>query len=275
MKIGKKIQQRRKELHMTQEKLAEAVFVTPQAVSLWETGKSTPDLFNIARIASALQMNRKDLLSEEETLPTWVMRDSFYSLENMRRKLKQFAEEEHLAEMDKAIDYASEKHQAQFRKKMIFTDERIPYIVHPFMMACHAHALGIRDDAVLASVLLHDVCEDCGVLPEDLPFSEDVKDTVRRLTKTGLSTEEYYRHIAESPSASIVKALDRCNNLSTMMSSFREEKAFGYIEETERYVIPLIDHIKKEYTQYYDAVFVIKYQILSLMETIKACYLQF
>ena len=275
MEIGKKIQQRRKELHMTQEKLAEAVFVTPQAVSLWETGKSTPDLFNIARIASALQMNRKDLLSEEETLPTWVMRDSFYSLENMRRKLKQFAEEEHLAEMDKAIDYASEKHQTQFRKKMIFTDERIPYIVHPFMMACHAHALGIRDDVVLASVLLHDVCEDCGVLPEELPFSEDVKDTVRRLTKTGLSTKEYYRHIAESPSASIVKALDRCNNLSTMMSSFRPEKAFGYIEETERYVIPLIDHIKKEYTQYYDAVFVIKYQILSLMETIKVCYLQF
>lgn len=148
---------------------------------------------------------------------------------------------------------------------------RVPYIIHPLMMACHAHALGIRDDAVLAVIMLHDVCEDCGVSPEELPFPENIRHSVALLTKyEGQPTVQYYEGIKSDSCACIVKALDRCNNVSTMASSFSKKKLIEYVDETEQYVYPLLDHIKREYLEYRDAVFVIKYQILSTIETIKA-----
>jgi (p)ppGpp synthase/HD superfamily hydrolase len=148
---------------------------------------------------------------------------------------------------------------------------RVPYIIHPLMMACHAHALGIRDNAVLAVIMLHDVCEDCGVSPEELPFPENIRHSVALLTKyEGQPTVQYYEGIKSDSCACIVKALDRCNNVSTMASSFSKKKLIEYVDETEQYVYPLLDHIKREYLEYRDAVFVIKYQILSTIETIKA-----
>ena len=161
------------------------------------------------------------------------------------------------------------------RKTSVFSEESVPYIVHPFIMACHAHALGIRDDAVLATVLLHDICEDCGIAPDELPFSPEVREAVRLLTRTEPEDlDAYFSAIAANSTASIVKALDRCNNVSTMMLGFSTEGIIEYVDETQKYVIPLLDHIKKEYTQYYDAVFVLKYQILSVLESAKATILR-
>ena len=42
--IGKKIMERRKMIHMTQNELADALYVTRQAVSKWEMGKSLPSV---------------------------------------------------------------------------------------------------------------------------------------------------------------------------------------------------------------------------------------
>ena len=261
---------------MTQEQLAKAVYVTPQAVSQWENEWSVPDVYNISLIADALKMNKADLISEEEkTRPSWVVRDQFYGVENMYRKLKEFAKTDSLPETDRAVDYAMEKHKGQFRKTSVFSKESVPYIVHPFIMACHAHALGIRDDAVLATVLLHDVCEDCGIAPDELPFSPEVREAVRLLTRTKPEDlDAYFSAIKANSTASIVKALDRCNNVSTMMLGFSAEDISKYVDETQNYVIPLLDHIKKEYAQYYDAVFVLKYQIMSVLESAKATILR-
>ncbi len=102
----------------------------------------------------------------------------------MYTRLKTIAEAEHLIQMDKALSYAQEKHADAFRKPTRFhKDSQVPYIIHPLMMACHAHALGIRDDTVLAVIMLHDICEDCGVLPEELPFPENIQHAVSLLTK--------------------------------------------------------------------------------------------
>ena len=202
------------------------------------------------------------------------IKEQFFSEEEMYRMLKEFAESDHLPQTERAVDYAREKHAGQRRKPSVFSDEIVPYIVHPYIMACQAHALGIIDDTVLTAALLHDVCEDCGVAPAQLPFSDEVKDAVRLLTKTGEkspeNTKKYYGGIAENPAAAIVKVLDRCNNVSGMMLSFSKERIIEYIEETEQYVLPLIDHIKKNYPQYCDAVFVLEYHLLSVTESIKA-----
>lgn len=57
MNIGKKIAQRRKEIRMTQEMLAEKLGLSAQAVSRWENGWNLPDIENIGLIAEALKMS--------------------------------------------------------------------------------------------------------------------------------------------------------------------------------------------------------------------------
>jgi GTP pyrophosphokinase len=144
-------------------------------------------------------------------------------------------------------------------------------------MACHAHALGIREDKILATILLHDVCEDCGVAPEELPFSEEVREAVRLLSfqaKPGETRTEakkrYYAAIAENRIARIVKILDRCNNISTMASSFTQKKLVAYVNETETYVMPMLEEAKYAIPEYADAFYLLKYHMRSVLESIKA-----
>ena len=49
--VGKHIKHLRTARNMTQEQLAERLFVTRQAVSAWETEKALPDVDTLERIA--------------------------------------------------------------------------------------------------------------------------------------------------------------------------------------------------------------------------------
>ncbi len=66
IKIGKFIQEKRKEQKMTQSELAEKLGVTDRSVSKWENGKNMPDisLFNI--LCNELNITINDLLSGEK-----------------------------------------------------------------------------------------------------------------------------------------------------------------------------------------------------------------
>jgi len=79
----------------------------------------------------------------------------------------------------------------------------------------------------------------------------------------------YYAEIAQHPYACMVKVLDRCNNLSCMALGFDEQHMVDYIVEAETYILPLLDKIKDEVPEYHDAAFLIKYQMRSVMETVK------
>ena len=54
MSIGERISELRKEQHMSQGQLAEALEVTRQAVSKWENDLSSPDTLNLIRLAEVL-----------------------------------------------------------------------------------------------------------------------------------------------------------------------------------------------------------------------------
>lgn len=69
MNIGLVILDLRRKRGMTQEQLAEAVGVSPPAVSKWETGASCPDVALLAPIARALETDVNTLLSFHERLP--------------------------------------------------------------------------------------------------------------------------------------------------------------------------------------------------------------
>ena len=48
------------------------------------------------------------------------------------------------------------------------------------------------------------------------------------------------------------------------------EKIVDYINETEKYIIPLLTTLKNRYPEYGDPAFLVKYHIISLLESIKA-----
>ncbi|MEA4832961.1 hypothetical protein SDC9_95854 [bioreactor metagenome] len=62
MTIGEKIKELRKKNDLTQEKLADYLCVSYQAVSKWETGISSPDLSLIAPLTKLLHVTSDELL---------------------------------------------------------------------------------------------------------------------------------------------------------------------------------------------------------------------
>ena len=277
---GHRIRQRREDLGMTQQELADKLLVTVQAVSQWENGKTQPDSDRIPQLAKLLRTTADDLLDDAAPIAvSWQLSDRMFSEERMYSKLKAFAQAEGLDETYRALPYMRSCHQGQTREPARGSGRSVPYVVHPLTMACHAHAIGIRDDTVLAVALLHDVCEDCGAEPGELPFSVPVRTAVALLTKDAgrflavgrkVALEEYYGGISGNQAAMLVKCLDRCSNLSTMASSFSKERMARYITETEAYVLPMLEEIKRRYLDWNDAAFLLKYQILALLETQKA-----
>ncbi len=65
MNIGQRIANFRKEKHITQEQLGEAVGVTNRTVSKWESGVSSPGIDLIPAIASALSVSLDSLFGTE------------------------------------------------------------------------------------------------------------------------------------------------------------------------------------------------------------------
>ena len=65
MTMGKRIAARRKELKMTQERLAQELGVSPQAVSKWENDLSCPDISILPKLAKLLGITTDALLGAE------------------------------------------------------------------------------------------------------------------------------------------------------------------------------------------------------------------
>lgn len=65
--FGEQLRKAREEKGMTQQSLAEKVYVTRQTVSRWEGGERYPDLVTVKKIAQVLGVDAGFLLSDDET----------------------------------------------------------------------------------------------------------------------------------------------------------------------------------------------------------------
>ena len=141
-------------------------------------------------------------------------------------------------------------------------------------MACHALAMGIRDDDVLAALLLHDVVEDTGTALDQLPVNDNVREAIRLVSWNTYDLPEpeideaYYWNIAKNALACLVKCIDRCNNLSGMADGFSKRKMKDYVCRTEKYVLPLLEAVKSV-PAWNNAAWLLKYQMTALLETFK------
>ncbi|MGY3704926.1 hypothetical protein BW731_12250 [Vagococcus martis] len=64
MTIGQVLKEKRKEYQLTQEQLAEKIYVTNRTVSNWETGKTTPDIDSLIRLSALFDLSLDNLLLE-------------------------------------------------------------------------------------------------------------------------------------------------------------------------------------------------------------------
>lgn len=274
---GQKIVKLRHNNKITQEELAEKIGVSSQTVSKWENGKNMPDIEHLMDIAKLFNVPYSFFI-EDENDEHLEYRSRLFNEDNMYTKVKTFAQFEGLEQTLKSLEFMRAKHNGQYRRQSKYSgdNEKVKYINHPLMMACHAHAMGIKDDDILSAILLHDVVEETDTAINELPVNEETKEIVNLLTfklLPNMSKEEskkiYYQNIAKNKKAVTVKILDRCNNISTMAYVFSKEKIIEYINETEEYIIPLISVLKSEPAPYCNIAFVVKYHIISVLEAIK------
>ena len=195
------------------------------------------------------------------------MEISGYNIDMMYAHIHDFAVSRQMEQTVQALSFARKMHSGQYRK----SGEE--YIIHPLTMACHAISLGMDDDTLISTILLHDVCEDCGVSPQELPVSQEVRYGVELMTFTVLDEEtkdaakrRYYDRLGENKTAAVTKLIDRCHNVSTMAGTFSKEKMKAYIEETREYVLPLLCRTLERYPDLAGVLFSIHYHITSVID---------
>ncbi len=66
MALGKNIRKLREEAQLTQQQLADRLYVSRQTISRWESGTRCPDLITAKRLAMELQISLDALISDEE-----------------------------------------------------------------------------------------------------------------------------------------------------------------------------------------------------------------
>ena len=194
-----------------------------------------------------------------------------YSVEKEHAFLKGYALAKDYKNTLYALAYAKKAHKDQKRK------DGHPYLVHPLTMACHATALESVSDELLAALLLHDVVEDCDVTLNELPVSQEIKEIVKLVSfkvekgeTKEIAKNRYYNAVLSNENAVMVKLIDRCHNVSSMAGTFTNEKLVAYIEETREYVLPLLREAKIIYPHFSNMFFVLKYHIVSIIDSIEA-----
>ncbi len=136
---------------------------------------------------------------------------------------KYISEEDSLAMITKAYDFAYEKHDGQLRKS------GEPYFIHVLNVGYILATLRVGPQTISAG-LLHDTMEDCGVPKEVIAeeFDEEVANLVEGVTKVGrleFKDEKEYQAanhrkifiaMAKDVRVIIIKIVDRLHNMRTL-----------------------------------------------------------
>ncbi len=170
-----------------------------------------------------------------------------------------------------ALEFASDFH------KGIRKDGVTPEFHHQVSIALYLRTLyNLRHpEDILAAAFLHDVVEDYDVSPDEIEarFGEKVRVAVNLLSKKyrGVKkpTEEYYRAMRTNPIASIVKGGDRIHNFQTMHSVFTCEKQLAYIDECERFILPMLKEARRNFPDQELAYENIKHALKGQIELLK------
>ena len=163
----------------------------------------------------------------------------------MRAAIEKYLPGADMALIDRAVDYANEKHRLQKRK------DGSPYIIHPLAVAQIVAEMGLDCDAILAA-LLHDCIEDTDASHEDIEkiFGQTVAELVEgvtKLTRANFSSSEQaqmenlrkmFMAMSKDIRVVLIKIADRLHNMRTMQYQ-TPEKQIKKCRETMDVYAPL------------------------------------
>ena len=146
-----------------------------------------------------------------------------FHYETLQESLRKYMPGCDMELVERAIQYANEKHKFQKRK------DGSPYIIHPLAVASIVAEMGLDMDAILGS-LLHDCIEDTDASHEDIEklFGKTVAELVEgvtKLTKANFSTTEQaqmenlrkmFMAMSKDIRVVLIKIADRLHNMRTM-----------------------------------------------------------
>ena len=147
--------------------------------------------------------------------------------------------------IDRAVDYANQKHKVQKRK------DGSPYIIHPLAVAQIVAEMGLDCDAILGA-LLHDCIEDTDASHEDIekifgPTVAELVEGVTKLTRANFSSSEQaqmenlrkmFMAMSKDIRVVLIKIADRLHNMRTMQYQ-TPEKQIQKCRETMDVYAPL------------------------------------
>ncbi len=174
-----------------------------------------------------------------------MAKESIMSGPTVIKLVAYYMSDEHVAFVQKALDYATAAHDGQFRKS------GEPYIIHPIQVAGILAELHM-DPHTIATGFLHDVVEDTDVTLKDLEeeFGSDVAMLVDGVTKLGkIKYKSHEEQLAENHRKMLiamaqdlrvimVKLADRLHNMRTL-NHLREDKQRRIAQETIEIYAPL------------------------------------
>ena len=100
--FAKRIRGKRLEKGLTQEQLAQAIQISPQAVSKWERGDGYPDITLLPRIANFFQISVDELIGNDEATRA-------EDADNFARLIKSFANDKIDVEVLRYHEYGKDK----------------------------------------------------------------------------------------------------------------------------------------------------------------------
>ncbi len=165
--------------------------------------------------------------------------------DSMIRAINKYMPGTDLAIVNKAVDYANEKHKLQKRK------DGSPYIIHPLAVAEIVAELGLDTDAILGA-LLHDCIEDTDASHDDIaklfnPTVAELVEGVTKLTRVEFTTHEQqqmenlrkmFMAMSKDIRVVLIKIADRLHNMRTMQYQ-TPQKQISKCRETMDIYAPL------------------------------------
>lgn len=145
-----------------------------------------------------------------------------------------------------------ERYHTGFRK-----DGTTPTIIHQYSILSKLktlHAYMIDPSLVFIVALLHDTYEDYPEsaaelereFPEAFPYIVRIS-KVRNGVKIGY--DQYFDEMQNCPVCSLVKLVDRIHNVSTMVGVFKVEKQMQYLEEVNRWFLPMLKYARRQFPE--------------------------
>jgi len=108
MSIGANIRRLREERGFTQERIADELDVSFQAVSSWERDEYKPDLDKLLKLAEVFDVALSALAEEKKKV--FKTKEAIYNWEHMKTYVKTTARNFQMPDTLKAIDFAVEAH---------------------------------------------------------------------------------------------------------------------------------------------------------------------